>query len=225
MATILVAIVAVGFAPSFYLRTHFETGHSGTDLGTLPAYLYVHGIVLTLWYLLFWAQTVLVASHRIHVHRYLGVNGAVLAVAVFIASMLVVARSVDRYASGGVPSARPPIAVIGDIGILVLFALFVAGGIRFRRRSDVHKRLMLLASISIVAPAISRLPGAATLGPITVVLVQLSLFAALVAYDIISSRRVHPATVWGLALYVLVAVTSFAVGFSEFGRALVSGKM
>ena len=222
MATILVAIVAVGFAPSFYLRTYFETGQPGANYQTLPVYLIVHGVVLTLWYLLFLGQTVLVASRRTHLHRSLGVVGAVLAVAVFLASMLVVVRSVDRFSSGGVPSARPPFVVIGDIGILILFALFVAGGIRFRRRPDVHKRLMLLASITIVAPAISRLPGAASLVPTSVVLVQLSLFAALVAYDIVSSRRVHLATVWGVILYVVVAVISIAAGFSEIGRGIVN---
>ena len=82
-------------------------------------------------------------------------------------------------------------------------------------------RLMLLASIAILGTAIVRLPGAEALVPISVIVPQLALFAALIAYDIVSRRRVHPATVWGVALYLVVVGTATLVGFSEFGQAFV----
>jgi hypothetical protein len=221
MASILVVIVAVGFAPSFYLKTYFESSPSGAGRQSLPIHVYAHGVVLTLWFSLFLVQTILAASRLIRLHRLVGVVGAGLAAAVFTASMLVVVRLAARATARGVPSGRVALIVTGDTGLMILFALFVVAAISFRRRPEFHKRLMLLASITIVAPALARLPGAEALVPVSVVVPQLVLFAALVAYDVVSSRRVHPATGWGVALYVVVAVTSTAVGFSEFGRAFV----
>ena len=43
----------------------------------------------------------------------------------------------------------------------------------------------------------------------------------MIAYDIVSRRRVHPVTVWGVALYLVVVETATLAGFSEFGQAFV----
>ncbi len=190
MASILLVIVAVGFAKSFYLRNIIHKGHA---VSHLPVYIVLHGIVLTSWFLLFLGQTLLVASGRVRLHRSLGVAGAALAAVVFALSLLVVVRSVVR---------ETPLVVIGDIVVLFLFAILVAGGIWFRQKPDVHKRLMLIASISIVAPALARWPGAQSMLPVSVVGPQLLLYAALILYDVLSSRRVHPATAWA-SLYTL----------------------
>ena len=61
LATVMLATVAAGFAPSLYLRGLGTVGLPPT-LQTLPAYAYLHGIALTGWFLLFFAQALLVAS-------------------------------------------------------------------------------------------------------------------------------------------------------------------
>lgn len=222
MAAILLAIVAVGFAPTFYLRTYFDARRPDATSQAYPLYLYVHGVVLTLWFLLFFGQTLLIALRRKPLHRSVGVAGAVLAAAVFSASLLVVIRSIARSGANGVSAEQLPLVVIGDIGALLLFALFVTGGIWFRQTPDVHKRLMLLASITIIAPAISRLPGGLAFFPFSVIVPQLALYGALVVYDVTSARRIHRVTVWGLSLYVAIAVATVVAGTSELGRALVN---
>jgi hypothetical protein len=45
----------------------------------LPALLHVHGVIMSAWCVLFFVQTYLVATHRVRVHRRLGIFGAVLA--------------------------------------------------------------------------------------------------------------------------------------------------
>jgi hypothetical protein len=209
MASVLLVIVAVGFAKSFYLRNIIHKGHA---VSTLPVYLVLHGIVLTSWFLLFLGQTLLVASGRVRLHRLFGVAGAVLAAVVFALSLLVVVRSVVRETS---------LVVLGDIVILFLFGILVAGGIWFRQKPDVHKRLMLIASITIVAPAIARWPGAQSMLPISVVGPQLLLYAALILYDVLSRRRVHPATIWGVALYIVAVAVTIPLASSKLGHALV----
>jgi len=209
MASVLLVIVAVGFANSFYLRNIIPGSHS---VSTLPVYIVLHGIVLTSWFLLLLGQTVLIASERVRLHRSFGVAGAALAAVVFALSMLVVVRSVVR---------TPSLVVLGDIFILFLFAILVTAGIWFRQKPDVHKRLMLIASISIVAPAIARWPGGRSMLPLSVVGPQLLLFAVLILYDVLSRRRVHPATIWGVALYVLALGVSIPLASSHLGHALV----
>ncbi len=61
MAVLLLVIVFVGFAPSFYLKIFFDTPE-------LPWYVHLHGAVLTAWFTLFLAQTVLIATKRTATH-------------------------------------------------------------------------------------------------------------------------------------------------------------
>jgi hypothetical protein len=221
MASILVAIVAVGFAPSFYFRA-YSVDPSGAVQRSLPTHIVAHGVVLTLWFSIFLVQTILVASRRVSRHRLLGLIGAGVASGVVVASMLVVVRLAARATARGITSGPVALIVTGDTGLILIFALFVVTAICLRqRRPDVHRRLMLLASIAIVGPAIVRLPGAEALVPISVIVPQLVLFTALIAYDIVSRRRVHLVTVWGVALYLVVVGTATLAGFSEFGRAFV----
>ena len=209
MASVLLVIVAVGFAKSFYLRGMLPKRHA---VASLPAYIVLHGIVLTTWFLLFLGQTLLVASGKVRLHRALGVAGAALAVVLFMLSMVVVVRSVVRETS---------LVVIGDMVVLLLFATLISAAVWFRQKPDIHKRLMLIASICIVAPAIARWPGAQSMLPLSVLGPQLLLYGALILYDLSSRRRVHRATLYGVGLYVVALGVSLPLALSKFGHALV----
>lgn len=220
IASLLIVIVALGFAPSFYLRdinTHIHPARP-----KLPVYLSLHGIVLTAWYLLFFAQTWLVAIRRTTLHRALGIAGAVLAPGVFALSLMVVLRAPARDIAAGASVAEISLKVIGDIAILILFAVLVTLGIRNRQKPDIHKRLMAFASISIVAPAIARWPGAEENLPFSVVVPQLLFCAALFVYDLATRRRIHPATGWVVASYLFVIGISVPLAFSELGHRFVN---
>jgi hypothetical protein len=77
-----------------------------------------------------------------------------------------------------------------------------------RRRGDWHKRLMLLASIAVLTPAIARLPVEAIhAGGIVVFFALTDLLAiASAAYDAARNRRLHPAFGWGTLGLVLAQV-------------------
>ena len=91
MSGILLATVLVGFSPTFYLRSYFESPN-------LPVHLYVHGTVLTVWFALLFVQTSLVASDRVVWHRRLGRIGAAVAAAVMGTGALTNFRSIQRAA-------------------------------------------------------------------------------------------------------------------------------
>jgi hypothetical protein len=79
---------------------------------------------------------------------------------------------------------------------------------------------MLLASISIIGPALSRIPGVHEF-PVLYLVGMLSLFIALPFYDIIRNRRVHPATAWALPLLILIWILGIVVGMSSVGRSFI----
>jgi hypothetical protein len=96
----------------------------------------------------------------------------------------------------GLPPGDPLAFLLLLLGDLLSFALFVGVAIRVRRRSDTHKRLMLLAMISLMPPAISRWPIAVT-RPWVIPVVVLLLVAVTLLYDLRTPRRFHPASLWG----------------------------
>lgn len=196
MSGVLLLLVVIGFSPTFFLRPAF------TDR-SLPLYLYLHGSVLTLWFSLGVVQSVLVAAHRTSVHRRLGVVGGLTAAALVPLSGFVALQAIPRYTAAGVNPAEIQFIVIGDLISLIVFAGLVTAALVWRHHRDWHRRLMVVASIMIVGPAIARLERVGLAVPVPTVL--LGLLMALGVYDVIQLRGIHRATVVS-TLVVLISL-------------------
>jgi len=85
---------------------------------------------------------------------------------------------------------------------MVMFATFITAALALRRNKEAHKRLMLLAYVSIMGAPAARLPGVLPLGPLAFYGIAFVFLAAGIVYDLVSRRRVHPAYVWGGTLLV-----------------------
>ena len=87
------------------------------------------------------------------------------------------------------------------LGDIIVFGLLVGAAILQRQQSDTHKRLMLLATISLLTAAVARSLGQVGMGgPPNLFYGTDVLVLALVTYDLVSLGRVHPATLWGGAM-------------------------
>ena len=94
------------------------------------------------------------------------------------------------------------------LGDMVVFPSLVAAALYFRNKIDVHKRLMLLATVSILAPAIIRLPFAfIQTGPLVFFGLTDLFIVACVVYDLVARGRVHQATVLGSLIIVVSQLT------------------
>ncbi|MBS0431647.1 MAG: hypothetical protein JSS21_04485, partial [Proteobacteria bacterium] len=216
-ALCILAIVFAGFARSYFLRPWFH--HD-----PLPLLLHVHGLVMFSWFALFFVQTCLIETHRAALHRKLGIFGVLLAATMLVLSPYVAFHAAARDVRAHNDAAAFDLAILGyDCVIIALFAGFVACAIAMRKRGDFHKRLMLLATLSLLTPAIARLPlhsnlAAVLVGDLCVVLC--------VAADVWMHRRLHPVFLIGTPL--LIAATYLAyigVGtdaWMNFARSLVS---
>lgn len=195
-AAAALAVVLAGFARTYYLKFAFGTP-------PLSVLLQVHGAVMTAWFVLFAVQATLVARGRVRLHRRLGAFGALLALAVLVVGTTV---AITAARLGHAPPGPPPLVfLVVPLGDMLVFALLVGAALWFRRRSDVHKRLMLLACVGLLTAAIARIPlpllqqgGIVTFFMATIVLVL-----ACVAWDTVMHRRLHPAFGWGAALVAL----------------------
>lgn len=200
MAAALALTVFAGFAPTYYLRLVSGGPTATLTGGPFTTLVHLHAALFTCWVLLFLVQTALIARHRVAVHRRLGVAGGVLAAGMVTAGTLL---AVATAARGGGPGGVDPLAFMAiPLFDMVLFTIFVAAALAMRRDRETHKRLMLLAYVSIIVAAVGRLPGVLALGPPAFFGLALLFILAAVAYDLLSRRRVHRAYLWGGALFV-----------------------
>lgn len=217
-AALLILVVAAGFAPTFYLRG-LGTGELPPGLRVLPGYIYAHGAALTAWFLLYITQTLLLASHRPDLHRRLGAAGGFVAAAVVVTTVVTVQQAIVTPVRAALIDV--PVVFFFNVLGLIQFAALVGCALRCRTRPDVHKRLMFLANVPLVAAAVSRLP--LELPALVAANAPLLLIAALAARDLTVDRRLHRATLWGGIVAQLVPIPLVAVvGFSGLGRAIVA---
>jgi MFS family permease len=194
MALALVVLVAAGFAPTFFAR-------SLTEAGPLPLLIVLHGVFGTAWVLLFAAQTSLVAARRIAWHRRLGWVAAAVAIA-FVASGVVVIAALERSHGEEALAWRAP-HVFTNGAPLCAFALLVLAGVWQRASAARHKRLMLLAAVVLLPPAIGRL--FATIGIAELNLAAYAGFAfANALYDWRAHGRAHAVSLLGGATLVAI---------------------
>ena len=199
MSLAILAAVLLGFAPSFYLRPWFP------DRPVPPErFFLLHGAVFTAWFVLLVVQAALVSARRTALHRRLGVYGGVLALAMVVLGA-VGALIAARRPTGFVGIAIPPLQfLVIPLGDMLLFALLVGLALAWRRDLQSHKRLMLLATVNLLAAAFARWPFEFAKGGPPVYFALSDLFIlALAAWDFSTRRRLHPVTLWaGLAIIV-----------------------
>ena len=200
IAIAMAVTVLAGFGRTYYfgaLRGPLAT-LSG---GPMTWLVHAHGLLFTAWVLLFVVQTALVAQHKLAIHRRLGIAGGVLAALMVVAGTLTALKTAAR---GAAPTSPDPLSfLVIPLTDMVLFSGFVIAALRQRKNREAHKRLMLLAYVSIIVAAVARLPGMLTLGPPAFFGIGLSFMLAGVVYDLATRRRVHPVYIWGGSALIL----------------------
>jgi hypothetical protein len=210
MGVAVLGTTAAGFGPSFYLRP-----------ATMPALaprVVAHGILFSSWVVLFLVQAVLVASGRSTLHRRLGIVAAGLA-----ATMVVTAPPMAvALARAALPPGEPLEFLLVILTDLLLFGVFVGAGIYNRRRSDTHKRLMVLATVSMLPPGISRWPIAVTHPAPVIMSVMLVFLAAAPISDLLARRRLSRVSLWGGAAVLVSLPLRFAVAHTAAWQTFAS---
>ena len=218
MASACVAVAFVGFAPTYWIPMARGT------LAVDPI-AHLHAVFFYGWVLLFWWQASLAASGRMARHREVGVAGVALASGMLFVGMGMSVHSIREAELAGVGASARAFSIVSVSGIVLFVALVGVAALNVRR-PDVHKRLMLVATISILQAGVGRwfltilAPGPAA-GPAGSPPVAVSVMPGLVTdllivaammHDRRTRGRVHPA--YWVAGAVVLAVQLLRVPLS-----------
>ena len=147
------ALAALAAAAVGFFRTFLWPSWQGVFEG--PAVVYVHGAFVLGWLLLFATQAALVQSRRTPRHRRLGLLAALVAPGVVVSTMALGVSAMHRDLQAGMGELAKSL-MLGTFTSPLVFLALVAAGLAMRRRPDVHKRLMLMATVAILWPAFFR---------------------------------------------------------------------
>ena len=154
-AVVIVAITLVGFQP-FYVRGEGMAGRRiAPQLFPLVA---AHGALTTAWVVIFLAQALLIPARKRRLHMRLGWVAVAVALGVSITGFTVAVQSVrpaPQVPFWGMAYRQFLLVMLAEVA---LFTAFVLAGVLYRRRPEIHRAMMLLASLSILAGATVRMP-------------------------------------------------------------------
>ena len=213
LSSVLIVLVFLGFAPTYYLRP--------VSAGSIPAYLHVHGAEMTAWFLLLLVQTALIAARRRGAHRRLGIAGACVAVVIVALNPLVVVWSVPHLMAGNGSTQLTALIVVADLILVGIFAALVGLAIRWRRYPEIHSRMLVLASLAVSGPALGRLSLNLAGTPLPGVIALMVLPLLVVVHDRVMMKWVHPVTGWGAAAIAGSTLISIAISNTAAGAAIV----
>ena len=221
MAIVMIVFTLIGFAPSFYLRglVHYPRPNP-----TLNPLIILHGVMFTVWLLIFWTQTALIGAGRRDLHMKLGVGGMLLAVTLVPVMYLTAVGGVARASA---PPFTTPLAWTAvPLAALAAYVPLVALGWYHRRNAQAHKRLMLCAALIFMGPAIGRFPIAppVLIGHAIQQTLAWSTVLPLFVYDRSALGRIHWATKLGagvLATEVILGIAGIVTpGWSSIAAQL-----
>lgn len=209
---IQMGLIALTIALSGFFLTYFLPLSEGRF--DAPFIVHLHGIAAFAWLLIFLIQPALIRFGRFPVHRALGMAGLVVAATVMVGGIGTSFYAVERDLAAG----RGDLAV-ADMpgtwaGMFIFFGLVLAA-ILYRHKPEVHKRLMLLATLALLWPAWFRLRHVFPAIPypeITLaILASDALILAAMVRDRLVEGRVHPVYLFAGTAIILEHVLEFAL--------------
>ena len=207
MAIVLCICVYIGFYP-----TYFRAGMLNAPLPS--PILHFHGAVFTLWMLLFTAQAALISARRVHWHRSFGTIAFCLPPIMIVLGVIAAVDALRRGVQIG--PLDPAISfAIPLIGIFV-FTIVIYAAWRARRRPDAHKRLIMLATMGLVAAAFGRFPWDRIGFPIAAGAVtgEGVLLLIFVIFELVTIRRIHRSTMWAAPLVFASVALAVPIGMT-----------
>jgi len=178
----------------------------------------VHGLAMFSWVSLFLVQSIFILNGNRRLHMRIGVGGAVLAGAMVVlgsATAILSARhNPDGYQIFG--GARFFLATM--LGEMLAFGTLVAIAVVYRRRAEIHRPMMLLASLMIISGGLGRCPyigNFAIMPPLYVLGPALVLGALLLVLQWALIRAISRWYALGYSAVVIASLIFIIVGHSS----------
>jgi hypothetical protein len=154
-ALLLLGLTFLGFR-NFYL--HGQTARGADLVASTKGLLIAHGVAMTLWIVLFAVQPLLIAGRKRRLHMSLGIFGAALAACIVplgVCAAVAMAKAEPLAMHSGGLNARQFLVV--QFNSLLMFATFVTAGIVNRRRPEIHRPMLFLATLATMGAVFGRI--------------------------------------------------------------------
>jgi hypothetical protein len=210
-AAALITTIA-GFAPAL-----LDTTARRAPVSVL---LIVHGMLCMGWLLLFPAQVWLGSSGQVSVHRKLGVAAGALAAALVIvgyaAAIVLFRRGFDLSGDLHIPPTDPAFQLVFALGDLITFVVLLTAGYLFRGQLDIHKRLMLFATLGGMMPAalahiIGHVPALSRIQAPIILIPLCAFYFATALFERLTRGHIHRVSLWVPVALIIWAIVRAAV--------------
>lgn len=209
-------IVLIGYFKSYYFSTFFDVKPIANAL------VHAHGLVMTLWVVYFTAQTALIRSKNIKLHMKMGMAGIVLAAIVVVVG-LATAYDAQLVRASVPPGANPHGFFLYPVSDMVLFIIFFAGAIYYRKRPAEHKSLMLLTAINFLPAALFRVAPVPDQYTVLWAFGLPALLAVIcLVWFTVKSRKLNKAFAAGVLLVIVAVPLRIVISESETWLRLVA---
>ncbi|MEO0423026.1 MAG: hypothetical protein AAF184_11855 [Pseudomonadota bacterium] len=228
--------MSVAYPAPVYRRAHWYVLAVAipTLAGFLPTYFglfprmqlahHVHFWAATLWLVLLFAQPMLIARGNLSLHRTMGMVGIGVVIVFYATSMYVAWYSAGDAAAKGLPQQ-----LLHWVDILAVnFALIaVVLAVVWRKTVAVHQRLMLATLFAGIVPGVGRALGQFVLAPAGLpgAVFPIVIFGGMILAALAwawADRFKHPVTLGVLATVLVLSVSTFTIGASEWWREVLA---
>lgn len=209
-------LVIIGFYRTYFgLMPKFEN---------VTSVVHFHAITLMIWSLLIIIQPLLIRYKKLLIHRQIGKFTYVL-VPLIVYSTIALARSKFFERQGHIPESENLSGLFLPFSHMFLFSLFFILAIINKKRSFIHMRYIIVASFTVLAPAIVRINFSWTglhFHPLMFSYAFTDLFIiGLIIFDWSNKKICKPYFV-ALALFMIVHFSTFLLTKTYFWQTISS---
>lgn len=215
-------LLMAGFVFGGFGMTYLYPLTQGT-FPTAPPVVHLHGIVFFSWIILLLVQPTLVGFRNVALHRSVGTFGIALATAIMfmglITQLLGAAHSREHPTTNLYNGVYLGIMAVTGFGLMFTLAM------RNTRRPEIHRRMILLAMLPVLPPAIHRsymVPLGLKNFPIAAMYTTLDAMAlAILIQEWRSTHRISGYTMLGVGWILVQQALHYPVTHSQWFANLV----
>ncbi len=197
-----------------------------TAPANVPTSFVVHGVVYLAWFVVFAIQSNLVVLKKTAVHKQLGYCSLVLLAALIISGSQILYGAMSAYNpnwDAGFLYSRISL-IWGVLHTFIAFIILCSLGFFYRKQLHLHKRFMLMATLTMIPASITRIAFIGVIpidGTLLTLLTTYILWLTPVVIDRLRFNAVHSVFKWGVPIYLVTQI--FCIGFmptTGLGRAI-----
>ncbi|MEP0355247.1 hypothetical protein [Paraglaciecola sp.] len=193
ISILMFLFILMGFGPDFYMSVMGGFHQS--------LMLHIHAIIFIGWFVLFAIQAILPAFGRLDLHIKLGQFAFFYAILV-VANGLYVTLTTFQFRIGNVGEHLARYWLLQPLTDMIVFPALVSAAFYYRKKPEIHKRLMLLATLVMTIVSLVRVTYIPMHGAKLVIWLAPIIIA--MGYDYYTKKIIHPVYMFGLVLFTII---------------------